>query len=126
MPADSPLAKKDILTKEDLLTQELLLTEKGMSYRRLLDEWMAQDSLEIRPVLEAGQADLLSTLVEMGLGCSFLPDYITENAVAKGTVLRKDIEDFHPELWKQILYHREKWISPTMQAVLQIMAERWL
>ena len=126
VPARSALAEKDFLTKEDLLTQELLLTEKGMSYRRLLDEWLARYSLEIHPVLEAGQADLLCALVEMGMGCSFLPDYATEEAVSKGTVKRLDISGFQPDLWKQILYHREKWISPSMQAVLHIMTQRWL
>ena len=126
VPGDSPLADKATLDKEDLMRQELLLTEKGMSYRRLLDEWLAKDSLELRPVLEAGQADLLCSLVEQGLGCSFLPDYVTEAAAAKGTVRRKEAAGFRPDLWKQILYHREKWISPSMQAVLQIMTERWL
>lgn len=122
---DSDLADKDILTKEDLLKQNLLLTEKGMSYRRLLDDWLAKESREVRPVLEAAQADLLCSLVEMGLGCSFLPDYVTEDAVVRGTVKRVSVEGFHPELWKQILYHREKWLSPSMQAVLRIMTEHW-
>ena len=124
--ANSPLAAQGELRISDILGHPLLLTECGMSYRRMLDEWLAKDSLEIRPVLEAGQADLLFSLVEKGFGCSFLPDYITEDAVVKGTIVRKNVEGFHPELWKQILYHREKWISPSMQAVLRIMTERWL
>lgn len=125
-PADSLLATQDFLSKEDLLAQDMLLTEKGMSYRRLLDEWLAKESLEVRPVLEAGQADLICSLVEKGLGCSFLPDYITEEAVNRGVVKRMTAEGFHPDLWKQILYHREKWVSPSMQTVLRIMTERWL
>ena len=124
--ADSALADSNLLRKEDLLAQDLLLTEKGMSYRRLLDEWLAKSSLEVHPVLEAGQADLICSLVGKGLGCSFLPDYVTEYAVVQGTVKRLDIEGFYPDLWKQILYHREKWVSPSMQAVLNIMTERWL
>ena len=124
--SDSPLTEKDTLTKEELLCQDMLLTEKGMSYRRLLDEWLAKNSLEISPVLEAGQADLICSLVEMGLGCSFLPDHITEEAVSRGTVKRLSADGFDPELWKQILYHREKWVSHSMQAVLRIMTERWL
>ena len=122
----SILANSEFLSKKDLLAQDLLLTEKGMSYRRLLDEWFAKDSLEVRPVLEAGQADLICSLVEKGLGCSFLPDYVTEDAVVRGTIKRLDAEEFCPDLWKQILYHREKWISPSMQAVLRIMTEHWL
>ena len=124
--SDAPLAIQDTLCKEDLLTQELFLTEKGMSYRRMLDDWLAKDSLEVQPKLEAGQADLLCSLVETGLGCSFLPDFITEEAYARGTIKRLDISGFDPDLWKQILYHREKWVSPSMLAVLHIMTEYWL
>lgn len=119
---DNPLASRPILTKEDLLSQDFLLTEKGMSYRRLLDEWLAKDSLEIRPVLETGRADLICSLVEQGLGVSFLPDYCTEQAVRRGTIVRRDAEGFEPELWKQLLYHREKWVSPAMQAVISLLS----
>lgn len=126
VPARSPLEDKDSLSIEDILAQDWLLTEKGMSYRRLLDEWLAKASLEVRPVLEAGQADLICSLVEMELGCSFLPDYITEDAEKQGTIKRLTAKGFEPDLWKQILYHREKWVSPSMQTVLRIMTERWL
>lgn len=119
----SPLAKKAYLTREDLLSQDFLLTEKGMSYRRLLDEWLAKDSLEIRPVLETGRADLLCSLAEQGAGVAFLPDYVTEQAASRGTVVRLDAEDFHPELWKQLLYHREKWLSPAMRTVIELLTE---
>ncbi|MBQ7885716.1 MAG: LysR family transcriptional regulator [Clostridia bacterium] len=119
---NNPLAQKQRLTKKDLLRQDFLLTEKNMSYRRLLDEWMAKDSMEIRPVLETGRADLLCSLVEQGLGVSFLPDYATEQAVRRGTIMRMDAEGFHPELWKQLLYHREKFVSPAMQAVISLLA----
>ena len=118
---DNPLAQKPRLTKEDLLAQDFMLTEKGMSYRRLLDEWMARDSLEIHPVLETGRADLICSLVERGMGVSFLPDYVTRDAVSRGAVVLMDAESFEPELWMQLLYHREKWLSPAMQAVLSLL-----
>lgn len=124
--SDDPLAQKSVLHKDDLLSQNFLLTEKGMSYRRLFDEWLAKDSIEIRPVLEAAQADLLCALVEQGLGISFLPDYVTAEAVSRGTVRQLDAEGFHPDLWTQILYHRDKWVSPSMQALIRILREDWL
>ena len=113
-----PLAQKGALTKADLLQEDFLLTERGMSYRRLLDEWMARDSLQIQPVLEAGSADLILTLVEQGAGISFLPDYATAAAAARGTIVRLDAQDFRPELWVQLLYHKNKWLSRPMQAML--------
>lgn len=120
--ADHPLAKMKLLSKEDLLHEDFLLTERGMSYRRLLDEWMARDSMQIQPVLETGSADLICRLVEQGAGMSFLPDYVTEDAVQRGTVVRLEAEAFYPELWKQLLYHRNKWISRPMQAVIDHLA----
>ena len=116
--SSQPLAKKQRLAKQDLLGQDFLLTERGMSYRRLLDEWLAKDSLQIQPVLETGSADLICRLVAQGAGMSFLPDYATEAAAKAGSIVLLEAEDFLPELWIQLLYHRNKWVSRSMQAVI--------
>jgi len=116
--ADSEIAKVRDLTLERLITEPFILTEKGMSYRYLLDQHLAKHSLEIHPVLEMGSAKLLCELVERGTGVSLLPDYITADAAQRGTVVRLEVKDFEIEIWKQILYHRGKWISPQMRAVI--------
>ena len=115
---ENSLAKKQNLSIGNLLDQPFLLTEKGMSYRRLMDELLARNSIEIQPILETGRADLICDLVEKGMGISFLPDYVTEDAVCRGTLVRLNIPGYEPDLWKQILYHRDKWVSPQMQAVI--------
>ena len=116
--AEHPLSQKGKLSRKDLLRQDFLLTEKGMSYRRLLDEWLARESLELQPVLEMGSADLICRLVEQGAGISFLPDYVTQRGVEEGRLVRLSAEGFRPELWKQILYRRDKWVSGPMQTVI--------
>ena len=120
--ATHPLAQKQVLTKQDLLRKDFLLTERNMSYRRLLDEWMAKDSLQIQPVLETGSTDLICRLVAQGAGISFLPDYATDAAVKEGTVVRLNAENFHPELWVQLLYHRDKWISRPLQTLIHYLS----
>lgn len=118
-----PLAKRESLVLKDLLDQPFLLTEKGMSYRHLLEERLARDSIEIKPVLETGSANLICELVEQGMGVAFLPDYVTRSAVERGTVTRLSIPNFEPELWKQFLYHRDKWVSRPMQAAIAHFSE---
>ena len=120
--AGHPLAQAGCLTLRQLLNQPFLLTEKGMSYRRMLDEQLARCSIEIAPVLELGSADLLCRLVEENMGLSFLPDYVTAPSVAAGHIRRLPVGDFKVELWKQILYHRDKWISLQMQTVLDFLS----
>ena len=116
--SDNPLAGMESVSITELLAQPFLLTEKGMSYRRLLDERLAQDSLEIQPILEIGHADIICQLVEKNIGLSFLPDYVTEEAVQRGGIVRLNVPGYEPELWKQLLYHRDKWLSPQMDAVI--------
>lgn len=117
------LAEKDTIVIENLLEESFLLTEKGMSYRRLLDEFLARNSIEVQPVLEMGNTDLICHLVEEDTGISFLPDYVTEDAVRRGTVKRLLVEDFDVELWKQILYRRDKWVSLQMKAIIKHLGE---
>ena len=95
-----------------------MLTEKGMSYRRLLDEKLAAISMEVEPILETGNTDLICQLVGQGAGISFMPDYATENAAAEGLLMYLPVYDFEIEIWEQMLYHRDKWVSPQLRAVI--------
>lgn len=122
VPADSPLAGRGPVPIREMLAQPFLLTEKGMSYRRLLDERLAAQSLEIVPVLETGDVALVCRLVEQGAGCSFLPDYATQEAVDAGRLARVAVEDFEIDIWKQLFRHRDKWLSPQLQAVMDYCA----
>jgi len=114
---DHPFAGRETDMRA-ILDQPLILTERGMSYRRLLEEKLARESLELQPVLEIGSADMICRLVERGMGLSFLPDYVTESAVRDGKIARLDVPGFEVDLWKQLLYHRSKWMSLQLQAVI--------
>lgn len=121
-PPDSPLAERGPVSIQELLDQPFLLTEKGMSYRRLLDERLAAQSLEIVPVLETGDVDLICRLVEQGAGCTFLPDYVTQRAVEAGRLACLTVEELEIDVWKQLLCHRDKWLSPQLRAVMEYCA----
>lgn len=118
----SPLAGP--LPLQELVKQPFILTEKGMSYRRLLDEQLAQRSLEINPVLEIGNPHLICELVQQGVGISFLPDFVTDKALRAGTLVYLDVPEIQVNIWKQLLHHRDKWFSPQLDSVLQFCVER--
>ena len=118
-----PLAKKDKVDIQDLLNEPFLLTEKGMSYRRLMDEQLAKLSLEITPVLEFSNPSQITQLVEQGQGLSFLPDYVTKPFLEKGTICYLDVSEFQIDVWKQIVVHRDKWLSASLKAVLNHLSQ---
>ena len=116
-----PLADAPEVALRQLLEEPFLLTEKGMSYRRLMDEQLARSCMEINPVLETGQADLLCKLVSENTGLSFLPDYVTDDMVRSGRLVRLKVPDLQVVVWKQLLYRREKWLSAPMRAMIDHM-----
>ncbi len=117
----SPLAGKPKVEPEELLDKPMIFTEKNVSYRKMLEERLASMSLELEPFLELGDTILITQLVSQGLGCGFLPDFVTQEAVEAGQVVRLNTPRLQVEVWKQLLYHRDKWVSPEMQAVMECL-----
>lgn len=114
----SPIAARSSLTLQEVVTLPCILTESGMSYRKLLEQHLAQHSLQIDPILEIGNTDLICRLVEQGMGIAFLPDYVTEKAVAEGKLAYLDVENLNIEIWKQLLHHRCKVLTPPIRTVM--------
>lgn len=102
-----------------LISYPFLLTERGMSYRRLLDERLAAQSLEIKPILEIGNADLLADLAEQGAGIAVLPDFIVRERIEQGRLVRLQVQGMELEIWKQMIYHRRKWMSKQLDCVIR-------
>lgn len=116
--ASSPFAGRKGLSIRDLLGEPFILTEKGMGYRRVLDKALAKMSLELHPVLELGRTDIITAMMEKGIGLSFLPDFVTEAGVAEGRLAYLDVTDVETEVWKQLIYRRNKWMSHSLQAFI--------
>ena len=121
--ASNPICSRANLTIQDLLSEPFVLTEKDMSYGRLFHERLAMDAIEIHPILETGNTDLICALVEQGMGISYLPDYATQAAVNKGALRRLAVEGFEIDLWKQLVYRRDKWVSLQMQALISHLSK---
>ncbi len=122
--AGTRIASASSLSIEELLLQPFILTEKGMSYRRLLEEKLAELSLEVQPVLEIGSTELICSLAEQGAGISFLPEYVIKDRVKAGTLVCLPVSGLEIHVWKQLLYHRNKWVSPQMERVLKYCVSR--
>ena len=115
---NSPLAKKKNLSIHDIIDYPFILTEKRIGYRKIFDETLAKMSLEILPILEIGRTDIITHSLEKGIGISFLPDFVTAKKVDEGTLVYLDVVDFEVDIWKQLIYHRNKWISKHFEAFI--------
>ena len=122
--ANSPLAKRNSMTLEELVTQPFILTEQSMGYRGVLDKQLAKRSLSIQPVLEIGRTDIITKLLEQGTAVSFLPDLVTRSKVEEGILAYLNVPEITLDIWQQLIYHRNKWISQALDAFLRYVAEK--
>ncbi len=116
-------ANKASISFEELLHEPFLLTEKGVSYRRIFDEALAKENYEIQPILEISNPDYICQLIESNMGLSFLPDYVTQDAIKNKKVVQLPLNNVNAELWKLIVIHKDKWVSPQLQVLLDHLAK---
>ena len=120
--ADNPVAGCSWKLSE-ISQNEFVLTEQAMSYRKILNETLASQSLEIRPVLEIGNPLQICELVKNSSLLSFLPDFISEKYVKDGQIKRLDVAGCPVTVWTQLLLHKNKWRSPAINAFIEFYKE---
>lgn len=116
--SSSKFALKKGLSIQDIAREPFILTEYGQGYRRVLDRELAKKSIDIVPILEIGRTDMITSVLTKSDMISFLPDFVTKPLVDAGVLCYLDISDMHIEIWKQLIYHKNKWMSKSLRTVI--------
>ena len=119
----SKFAGRKGLSIQDIANEPFILTEYGQGYRRVFDRELAKKSIDITPVLEIGRTDMITSVLAQSEMISFLPDFVTKPLVDSGALCYLDVCDLNIEIWKQLIYHKNKWISKSLKTVLEYIEE---
>ena len=107
------------LSIKDIATEPFVLTEYGQGYRRVFDRELAKRSIEITPVLEIGRTDIITSVLVENDMISFLPDFVTDELITEGKLCHLDVVDMNIDIWKQLIYHKNKWLSKSMKTFIE-------
>ena len=116
--SNSKFAGQRGLSIGDIAKEPFVLTEYGQGYRRAFDSELAKRSIDITPVLEIGRTDIITSVLAKSNMISFLPDFVTKPLVDAGVLCYLDICDMNIEIWKQLIYHKNKWMSKSLKALI--------
>lgn len=119
--ADSKFSGLKNLSIKDVAEEPFILTEYGQGYRRVFDKELAKKSLVITPVLEIGRTDMITSVVAQSKMISFLPDFVTKPLVDAGKLCYLDVTDMNVEIWKQLIYHKNKWLSKSLKTFIDYL-----
>jgi len=120
---EHPLAGKSGIPIRECLKYRFILTEKGMSYRMHLDNQLAQMDMAVEPFLEIGNTDVIVTLLAQNMGISFLPQFVVQDKLESGELVKLDVRGIDVQMFRQMICHKGKWITPAMQALIDMLSE---
>lgn len=119
--ASHPFAGERRIPLKRILSEPLVLTEQGVSYRYDLEQVLAARNLELHPFLETGNTDIIVKMLLHHEGISFLPRYVVQKYIDAGQLSILPVDGPKIQMWSQLIYHKNKWVSPQLQTFLELM-----
>ena len=122
--SDNPMAGRKQIPIEEVLEQPLYLTERNISYRTVLEQAIYARGLDLTPRIECGSTEALVQLCEQTGGITYLPRRATDTAVQMGKLVPIDVDLPPLDLWYQLVYHKNKVVTPQIQLFVQLVSKR--
>ena len=113
------LAKRE-LELDEVLRFPFFLTEKDASYRHMLEQYLASINRSVKPFLEIGSTEFIIHLLLKNTGISFLPKFTVQRELQQKQLTALNIRSFQMQTWRQIFYHKDKWVTREMQEFLRL------
>lgn len=117
---DHMLASRTALVIDDFHKQHFLLTEKNCSYRTYFDQSITKKGADALTELEFHSVEAIKQCVAAGLGIALLPEMALKKELSDGEVVALPWDLSDVSFSAQMLWHREKWISPSMAAFMEV------
>lgn len=119
------LVKKGFIEPADIYEESFIFTEQGCSYRSQMERHLAKLYIRPRSSYEFDSIDAIKQLVVSCLGIALLPRAAVETELSNGKIV--DLNWIGPkiEMFTQVVYHKNKWISPALAALFDLVKEHF-
>lgn len=113
------LVKRE-LELDEVLRFPFFLTEKDASYRHMLEQYLASINRSVKPFLEIGSTEFIIHMLLKNTGISFLPKFTVQRELQQKQLTALNVRGFQMQTWRQIFYHKNKWVTKEMQEFLRL------
>ncbi|MBA2394584.1 MAG: LysR family transcriptional regulator [Ktedonobacteraceae bacterium] len=121
-PHDHRLSQSSVIDPMDLEGETFLLTEIG-SYRNILERALNDVGVHLTINLDFSSVEAIKQCAMAGMGIAFLPAVTVTTDVAQGRLVALNWEGHNFQIYTQVMWHKEKWISPAIAAFLAMTRE---
>jgi DNA-binding transcriptional LysR family regulator len=122
--SDHSLAERERVVPLDLDGEQLLLTEIGCTYRNIFYRELARDGVYPTATLDFVSVEAIKACVKVGLGVAVLPSIVVQKEIEQGQLVILPWTVPHDFcVVTQIMWHKDKWLSPSLHAFLNVTRE---
>ena len=118
-----PLAGAEDIELDSLKKELFLMREPNSGTRQLADSSFALKNFQIKPAWESTSTAALINAVSIGLGISILPKRMLEKQLRMHQIASFTIRDLDLKRHYSLIYHENKFVSPTMQEFFDMLED---
>lgn len=119
LPPDDTRMRKKNLFLEELQNDSFILREKGSMGRILVDSVFEMHGICVEPSIESASTQAIIRLVHEGLGISFLPQQLVQDAVKRGIVCAREVSDELFVTPYYLLWHKQKFFTHSAKLLME-------
>jgi DNA-binding transcriptional LysR family regulator len=121
---DHHLVRFDNVSIKDLSGEKLIVTEQRCSYREIIENLYRSHAIRFEYSIELESIEAIKRCVSYDLGIAFLPLMTVDEEIKKGELACITLSHLEIKVYLQLVYHKKKWISQSMQHLMNLLMER--
>ena len=110
------LANRAKVKAEAVAEQQVLVNERACSYRLLFEQTLRAEGVPVATSLEFLSVEAIKQCALASMGVAVLPEVAVHRELMQGSLIAVDWPPKPMVVYTQLYRHREKWMSPLMQA----------
>jgi len=120
---EHPLIAKGCIELNDFIQESFIYTERNCSYRSVFENYLVDAKVTPGSSYEFDSIEAIKQFVLSGLGIALLPYAAVEGELLSGNMVDLRLVEPKIEMYTQIVYHKNKWLSPTLLSLLDLVNE---
>ena len=114
--SEHALSNRSKVSAIDISEHQILLTERTCSYRALFERTLVQQGGRVNKLLKFASIEALKQCAVARMGVAILPEVVVGGELEQGTLVVLPWPPRRMYVYTQLVRHRDKWLSPVMDA----------
>ncbi|MCM2534783.1 LysR family transcriptional regulator [Neobacillus pocheonensis] len=112
-----------IASFKDIQTRTLLVFHAGCSYREKLEQWLRQEGVIPKKIMEFGTLDAIVGCVSAGLGVSMVPQSVVAKHVQDGILRQHSIPNLYGKVKTVFIYRKDKYVPSSLLKFINMLSD---